>query len=120
MTRAFLSVVSLLFTLLIPLAVFSINVQFEDFYRATGIKLKDAAKTVEVGKTVDAIVTSPDKLTKLGFPDAKEDMELRLTFKSEKMVEIVFLSLQKKAYFAYIQGEWELQSFISAKKISHP
>ena len=104
---------SLALSTLTGLLTLAINVQLDDLYQATGIRLKDGATKVEVGKTVDAIVTSPDKLSKLGFPDTKVGMELKLTFKSELLVETVFPSLKKKASFARVQGKWELQAIMS-------
>jgi hypothetical protein len=54
------------------------------------------------------------RLAKLGFNGTEPNMKLKLTFKSENLVKILIPSLKKKAYFACVKSEWELQAIMGA------
>jgi len=103
MKRIFPSIIIIGCGILLAFAALAIDVEFNEFYQATGIKLRDGTAKVEIGKAVDAYVGSPVTLSQLGFPDATENMEVKLSFKSDMLFEAGFPSLQKRAFFGLVQ-----------------
>jgi len=109
------SVAVLFLAAALSLPVLAVQVHVPDFMSSVGLRLDGGVTEVEVGQEVRGTVSDPAKLKKHGVEGAVKDAAATVTFKREKMVEIVFPSLKKKAFFAMIDGKWELQAIQTVK-----
>ena len=88
------------------------QIDVHDFMNQVGIQFPENTQ-IGVNQAVTAKIVEPEKLKKLGinFPVKKDD-SVKVTFKSDKMAEIIFPSRKKKAYIGNMNGKWELQAIL--------